>query len=229
MHDLQHFGRQSKHKINDLKCFMHEYSFEKFLKRFKKGAKPYGWYDRLKDNLLQKLHKDDHSSVARGLIVPVQRIIECFEEVCDLVGSSQKFPRDFGQFKLALELATTQTKIITDDQNAILYISSIDPIYLKFIRKVSSLTHSIDILIQATYSPRVRRWPLSKKLELVPSLQETIEFPKESDEYQKLAKSAVSSQGQEFQDDEYLASNRATGLGFKTLAVHSESAPCCTS
>lgn len=34
-----------------------------------------------------------------------------------------------------------------------------------------------------------------------------------------------SSQGQEFQDDEYLASNRATGLGFKTLAVHSESAP----
>lgn len=82
--------------------------------------------------------------------------------------------------------------------------------------------------MQAANSSRLRHQLFSGQvliLDTVPSLKETIKFPQTSDEYQELARLALSSQQEELQDGEGIPSkSQSMKLASKEIAVYPESA-----
>ncbi|ODM15932.1 hypothetical protein SI65_08773 [Aspergillus cristatus] len=174
LRDLSLLSDAMQNEAHDFKRCVYTHSFGKFLKRFEKG------------NRFDQLKKDSPFYSNPGLKEPMEQIMECLTTINELIGNSEKLPDNFNKFEVAIHIATREIQKILQDNASVSYLTSLNPTHLNFLRKVSCLTQAVNVLIQATNSPRLRRQLFFGKavtLIPVPSLEETVRFPEKCDEY----------------------------------------------
>ena len=224
---LTNFSENLQSQIHDFKYSIYFHSFRKFMSRFTKGKPLYARYEGMKALRDKLKEKETPSIVEQGLLSSMNTVVAALVIVHSLVKSGQ-FPtstEDFDTFSDALELATEQVRAILLDENSVSYLEKDDRISLRYMKKVTSVTQSINILIKATYSPRVRaRFFSGKKLdvELVSSSTEILNFPQNKEDYQQLAGSVLFALGDHFEGDEGVPPNHIINNPSRKIAVHSE-------
>ena len=181
---LTNFSEDLQSQIHDFKYSIYFHSFRKFMSRFTKGKPLYARYEGMKALRDKLKEKETPSIVEQGLLSSMNTIVAALVIVHSLVKSGQ-FPtstEDFDTFSDALELAAEQVRAILSDENSVSYLEKDDHISLRYMKKVTSVTQSINILIKAAYSPRVRAWFFSGKtldVELVSSSTKILNFPEQ--------------------------------------------------
>lgn len=221
------FSENLQSEIRDLKYSIYFHSFRKFMSRFTKRKSLYARYEGL-EALRDKLkEKKTPSVMEQGLLSSMNRIVAVLAIVHSLVKSSQFLTctKYFDAFSSALELATEQVRAILSDENSVSYLEKDDHISLHYMKKVTSVTQSIHVLIKAAYSSRVRAQFFSGKkldVELVSRSTQILNFPQNKKDYQQLADSVLFSLGNRLQGDEGVPPNRIMNNPSREVTVHSE-------
>ena len=224
---LTNFSENLQSEICDFKYSIYFHHFRKFMNRFTKGKPLYARYEGI-EALRDKLkEKETPSIMEQGLLSSMNRLVAVLAIVHSLVKSGQ-FPistEDFDTFSCALEVATETVRAILSDENSVSYLEKDDHISLRYMKKVTSVTQSINILIKAAYSPRVRaRFFSGKKLdvELVTSSTQILNFPQNKEDYRQLAGSVLFSLGDRLQGDEGVPPSHIMNNPLRKIAVHTE-------